>query len=116
MTRRRHDPKKYKRSNLGDPVSEKWTIRELSRDGKKRDVLIRKRNKRREILEIYDDRMSPIISFSEAKKVHRKRSKSAKTRDRKKTHRIRKKFADKSWSKNPGRSDVQGIDTKKSKK
>jgi hypothetical protein len=113
MTRRKHDPKKYKRTKNGDPVTDKWTVREVTRKGKKRDVLIRKNNKKREIKVIYDERMSPIISFTGAKKMHNKRKKSAKNRDRNATHKNTKSFADKSWGKNPGRSDVKGIDTKK---
>lgn len=113
MTRRKYDPKKYKRTQSGDPVTNNWTVRNLSRRGKTRDMLIRKKNKKREIRVIYDERMSPIISFTEAKKAHKKRKKGAKNRDRKSTHKNTKNFADKSWKKNPGRSDVKGIDTKK---
>ena len=116
MTRRKYNPKKYKRTFPGDPITSKWTIRKISISGKERDVLIRKRDGKREVRVIDDKRMSPIISFTEAKKIHRKRSQRAKTIDNSQSNKKIKGFADKSWVKNPGRTDVKGIDTKKRKK
>ena len=116
MTRRKYNPKKYKRTNSGDPLTNKWTIRKISISGQMRDVLIRKRDGKREIHVINDKRMSPIISFTEAKKIHRKRSQKSKTIDNSQSNKKTKHFADKSWAKNPGRTDVKGIDTKKREK
>jgi len=115
MTRRKYNPKKYKRTEPGDPLTSKWTVRKLLINGKKRDVLIRKRDGVIEKRVIDDKRMSPIISFTEAKKIHRKRSQRAKTIDNSQSNKKTKHFADKSWVKNPGRTDVKGIDTKKRK-
>lgn len=54
-------------------------------------------------------------TFSDAKKFHKKRSKISRTRDESKTSKKKSYIATKNWFKNPGSSDIIGIDTKKEK-
>jgi len=63
-----------------------------------------------------DKRMSPTISWGEAKKFHLKRKPKAKKMDRNIQHKKQQKQPTKAWKKSPGRSDVKGIDSRRRKK
>ena len=113
MTRQIYDKDDYPRSKVGDPLTTHWTVRRLTVNGKKGDFLVRKHKGKKQMLRMKDKRMSKQISFTDAKKIHEKRSKRARTMDNKHTHKNTKHFADKNWARNPSLSDVSGIDTKK---
>lgn len=112
MTRRKYSPKDYKRSNPGDPLTEDWTIREAVMYGKKRDVLIRKVDGKKQRRMVEDGRMSATISWGEAKQFMEGRSERAKAMDKSLQHQKQKKTPDKAWKNRPGRSDIKGIDHK----
>ena len=116
MTRRKYNPRKYKRSQPGDPLTEEWTIRSAIMYGEKRDILIKKDkdgNKQRRMID--DKRMSPTISWGDAKRFNEQRSPRAKKLDRSLQHKKQKSQPDRAWMNRPSRADVKGIDSKKTK-
>jgi len=116
MARRKYNPKNYKRSKPGDPLTEEWTVRSAIISGKRRDVLIRKVDGKKKRRMIIDNRMSPTISYGEAKKFHQSRKPRAKRMDDTLQHQKQKKIPDKAWKNRPGRSDVRSIDSRKKRK
>ncbi|MCP4651535.1 MAG: hypothetical protein GY853_15845 [PVC group bacterium] len=116
MARRKYNPNKYKKSNPGDPLTEEWTVRSAIIAGKRRDVLIRKVDGKKHRRFIVDERMSPNISYSEAKKFHDSRKPRAKAMDKSQQHSKVIKNPTKAWKNRPGRSDVKSIDTKTKRK
>jgi len=116
MARRKYSPNKYKRSKPGDPLTEEWTIRKAVMYGQKRDVLIRKVDGKKQRRMVVDKRMSPTISWGEARKFHNSRSNKSKAMDKSLQHKKQKKVPDKAWKNRPGRSDIKGIDNRKKSK
>lgn len=114
MTRRKYNPKKYKRSNPGDPLTEEWTVRSAIMYGVKRDILIKKdKDGKKQRRMIDDNRMSPTISWGDAKRFNEQRSPRARKLDRSLQHKKQKSVPDRAWKNRPSRSDIKGIDSKK---
>ena len=115
MARRKYNPSKYKRSKPGDPLTDEWTVRSAVMYGQKRDILIRKVNGKKQRRMIVDNRMSPTISWGDAKRFNDERTPRAKALDRSLQHKKQKKVPDRAWKNKPSRADVVGIDNKKNK-
>lgn len=112
VARRKYNPKNYKRSKPGDPLTDDWTIRSAVMYGEKRDILIRKVNGKKQRRMIEDKRMSPTVSWGQARQFNESRSNRAKAMDKSLQHKKQKSQPDKAWMNRPGRSDVKGIDHK----
>jgi hypothetical protein len=113
MTRKKYNVKNYPVSKKGDPITESWTVRKAKIGKEDRLVLVRKINGKRQRRFVEDHRMSPTISWGDAKKFQRSRTKRAKQMDDKMKHQTVIKEPNKSWKRRPGKYDVRRIDEKK---
>ena len=116
MPRRKYSLKGIKRTQPGDPITEEWTVRRAVINGVERDVLLRKIDGVKQRRLVDDFRHSSGISFSKAKEFNESRKPKARKLDNNALHKNVKEKPDKAWMRNPGKSDVVGIDTPKNRR